>query len=105
MTTVTIVIAVVILAIAFKKELGSFLSGAKEWFSSRKEEDAPKRQKMNLSPEVKHFLTVMAAVIIIAAVIIGTFLLSLLILPDPAGYAVGGILAFAELIMIPCALA
>ncbi len=81
------------------------MNGVKEWFFSRKEEEgAQKRRKINMSPEVKHFFTVMAGVLIIAAVIIGTFFLSLIILPDPVGYIIGGILALAELIGIPCAL-
>lgn len=107
MTAITVILAVVILAIAFKKELGSFLTSVREWFSSRKEkteEDVKKRRKINLSPETKHFFTVMAGVLIIAGVIIGTFFLSLIILPDPVGYIIGGTLALAELIGIPCAL-
>ena len=106
-TTICIIAAIVILIIAFKKEIVSLfekISASSKERKAEKRKLSPETKRLLKEPGVKKFLLIAAAVIIGALILIGIFALSVFILPGESGYFVGGGLILIIVFGVPLAL-
>ncbi|MBO7555990.1 MAG: hypothetical protein J6T72_01155 [Alphaproteobacteria bacterium] len=114
MLTIQIIAVVLILAIAYKKEIVALFKKAGERIEEKSQENAeasaPAKKKKSevkkflnsidfLSDETKRFLRILCGVIISVAVLIAIFLICHLLFPGGAGYAVGSVIDVVLIIL------
>ena len=89
-----ILAVVVILAIAYRKEILSLFSKMVKKVEERKDKE------QILSDDTKGFLILIVKVLLVAALLIGLFFICTLIFPGVLGQVIGGAAAFISLIVI-----
>ena len=113
MITIQILAVVLILAIAYKKEIVALFKKVGERIEKNQKDDANAPAKKRggglkkffnsidfLSDETKRFLRILCGVIIYVVLLISIFLVCHLLFPEGAGYALGSVIDIAVIFAV-----